>query len=216
MKTAIIIGAGPGNGVEISKRFGKEGFQIVCAARTQDTLAAVVTELKEHGVEAVGVECDASRRTDIASLVEWTKEQYGQVDVLVYNASILHQSSVLDVSAEQITKEFEIDVLGALDAAQLVAPDMVERKDGAILITGGGAGIHAIKSLPGLSIGKAGVRQLTHMLHDTLKENNVYVGTVTIAGEVKRGTALDPANVAEAFYTLYSNRADVEKVLSAE
>ncbi|WP_214767672.1 MULTISPECIES: SDR family NAD(P)-dependent oxidoreductase [unclassified Exiguobacterium] len=216
MKTAIIIGAGPGNGVEISKRFGKEGFQIVCAARTQDTLAAVVTELKEHGVEAVGVECDASRRTDIASLVEWTKEQYGQVDVLVYNASILHQSSVLDVSAEQITKEFEIDVLGALDAAQLVAPDMVERKDGAILITGGGAGIHAIKSLPGLSIGKAGVRQLTHMLHDTLKENNVYVGTVTIAGEVKRGTALDPANVAEAFYTLYSNRTDVEKVLSAE
>ncbi|WP_214808829.1 SDR family oxidoreductase [Exiguobacterium sp. s102] len=216
MKTAIIIGAGPGNGVEISKRFGKEGFQIVCAARTQDTLAAVVTELKEHGVEAVGVECDASRRTDIASLVEWTKEQYGQVDVLVYNASILYQSSVLDVSAEQITKEFEIDVLGALDAAQLVAPDMVERKDGAILITGGGAGIHAIKSLPGLSIGKAGVRQLTHMLHDTLKENNVYVGTVTIAGEVKRGTALDPANVAEAFYTLYSNRTDVEKVLSAE
>ncbi|VWX38339.1 SDR family NAD(P)-dependent oxidoreductase [Exiguobacterium oxidotolerans] len=216
MKTAIIIGAGPGNGVEISKRFGKEGFQIVCAARTQETLAAVVTELKEHGVEAVGVECDASRRTDIASLVEWTKEQYGQVDVLVYNASILHQSSVLDVSAEQITKEFEIDVLGALDAAQLVAPDMVERKDGAILITGGGAGIHAIKSLPGLSIGKAGVRQLTHMLHDTLKENNVYVGTVTIAGEVKRGTALDPANVAEAFYTLYSNRTDVEKVLSAE
>ncbi|MGA9231351.1 MAG: SDR family NAD(P)-dependent oxidoreductase [Exiguobacterium oxidotolerans] len=216
MKTAIIIGAGPGNGVEISKRFGKEGFQIVCAARTQDTLAAVVTELKEHGVEAVGVECDASRRTDIASLVEWTKEQYGQVDVLVYNASILHQSSVLDVSAEQITKEFEIDVLGALDAAQLVAPDMVERKDGAILITGGGAGIHAIKSLPGLSIGKAGVRQLTHMLHDTLKESNVYVGTVTIAGEVKRGTALDPANVAEAFYTLYSNRTDVEKVLSAE
>ncbi|ASI34225.1 MULTISPECIES: SDR family oxidoreductase [unclassified Exiguobacterium] len=216
MKTAIIIGAGPGNGVEISKRFGKEGFQIVCAARTQDTLAAVVTELKEHGVEAVGVECDASRRTDIASLVEWTKEQYGQVDVLVYNASILHQSSVLDASAEQITKEFEIDVLGALDAAQLVAPDMVERKDGAILITGGGAGIHAIKSLPGLSIGKAGVRQLTHMLHDTLKENNVYVGTVTIAGEVKRGTALDPANVAEAFYTLYSNRTDVEKVLSAE
>lgn len=216
MKTAIIIGAGPGNGVEISKRFGKEGFQIVCAARTQETLAAVVTELKEQGVEAVGVECDASRRSDIASLVEWTKEQYGQIDLLVYNASILHQASVLDVTAEQITKEFEIDVLGALDAAQLVAPDMVERKDGAILITGGGAALHAIKSLPGLSIGKAGVRQLTHMLHDTLKENNVYVGTVTIAGEVKRGTALDPVNVAEAFYTLYSNRTDVEKVLSAE
>ena len=216
MKTAIIIGAGPGNGVEISKRFGKEGFQIVCAARTQETLAAVVTELKEQGIEAVGVECDASRRADIASLVEWTKEQYGQIDVLVYNASILHQASVLDVTAEQITKEFEIDVLGALDAAQLVAPDMVERQDGAILITGGGAALHAIKSLPGLSIGKAGVRQLTHMLHDTLKENNVYVGTVTIAGEVKRGTALDPVNVAEAFYTLYSNRTDVEKVLSAE
>jgi len=216
MKTVIVIGAGPGNGAEISKRFGKEGFQVVCAARTQETLAAVITELKEQGIEAVGVECDASRRADLESLVEWTKEQYGQVDVLVYNASILHQASVLEVSAEQITKEFEIDVLGALHAAQIVAPDMVARKDGAILITGGGAALHAIKSLPGLSIGKAGVRQLTHMLHDTLKDDNVYVGTVTIAGEVKRGTALDPKNVAEAFYTLYTNRTDVEKVLEAD
>ncbi len=164
----------------------------------------------------MGVECDASRKADIASLIEWTEEQYGQIDVLVYNASILHQASVLEVSAEQITKEFEIDVLGALHAAQLVAPSMQERKDGAILITGGGAAMQAIKSLPGLSIGKAGVRQVTHMLHDTLKEDGVYVGTVTIAGEVKRGTALDPKNVAEAFYTLYTNRNEVETVLSAD
>ncbi|MGI1805916.1 SDR family NAD(P)-dependent oxidoreductase [Exiguobacterium sp. TDN 0502] len=216
MKTVIVIGAGPGNGYEISKRFGREGFQVVCAARTQETLAAVITELKEEGVEAVGVECDASRKADIASLIEWTEEQYGQVDVLVYNASILHQASVLDVSAEQITKEFEIDVLGALHAAQLVAPAMQERKEGAILITGGGAAMQAIKSLPGLSIGKAGVRQVTHMLHDTLKEDGIYVGTVTIAGEVKRGTALDPKNVAEAFYTLYTKQEDVETVLSAD
>ena len=55
MKTVIVIGAGPGNGYEISKRFGQEGFQVVCAARTQETLAAVITELKEAGVEAVGV-----------------------------------------------------------------------------------------------------------------------------------------------------------------
>jgi len=54
------------------------------------------------------------------------------------------------------------------------------------------------------------------MLHDTLKEDGVYVGTVTIAGEVKRGTALDPKNVAEAFYTLYTNRNEVETVLSAD
>lgn len=212
MKTIIIIGAGPGNGLEIAKRFGKEGFHVVCAARKTETLSAVVSALKEEGIEAVGVECDASRRQDIESLMSWTVEQYGQVDVLHYNASMLHQASVLEVEAEQVAREFEIDVLGALHAAQLVAPAMIERGEGTILMTGGGTALHPIKSLPGLSIGKAGLRQLVYMLNETLADKGVYVGTVTIAGTVERGGFFDPAHIADAFYELYETRDQVERV----
>ncbi|MEV4229069.1 SDR family NAD(P)-dependent oxidoreductase, partial [Streptomyces bobili] len=51
MPVIAVIGAGPGLGLSIARRFGKEGFQVALVSRTQDKLDALAARLAEEGIE---------------------------------------------------------------------------------------------------------------------------------------------------------------------
>ncbi|CDX32737.1 Serine 3-dehydrogenase (fragment) [Mesorhizobium sp. ORS 3359] len=64
-KAIMIIGAGPGIGQAVARRFGREGWTIVLCSRSHKRLATLVAELQRTGVEAHAIEADA---TDAAAL----------------------------------------------------------------------------------------------------------------------------------------------------
>ena len=98
---------------------------------------------------------------------------------------------------------YRMDVAGALLSVQTILPFMQENEEGTFLFTGGGAGLYAWMQAPNISIAKAGIRRLAFMLAEELKESPIQVGTITIFGTIKEGTAFDPDKIADAYYQHY-------------
>jgi short-subunit dehydrogenase len=82
---------------------------------------------------------------------------------------------------------------------------MIARGSGTILFTGGGFGVHPHPDFVSLSIGKAGIRALTHAIFDPFQQKGVHVATVTVAGLVTNRK--DANAVAEQFWQLHSQPA---------
>jgi short-subunit dehydrogenase len=208
----IIVGAGPGVSAGVAKKFGANGFRVVLVARTKAKLEQYTSELDKLVVEAYGVTADASDTAALKAAFKQIKAEYGEAEVLVYNAFSAAHANPTVLSEQQLVDDFKVNVVGALTSVQQVVPDMIERKQGTILLTGGALALYPAAIMTSLSIGKAGMRNLAFTLSDELAPHGIYVGTVTIAGLVKPGTFFDPDSIAESYWELYIQR-DKKEIL---
>ena len=85
MPVIAVIGAGPGLGLSIARRFGGEGFQVALVSRTQDKLDALAARLAEEGIEAAGFAADVTRPDSLQSALAAVADRFGAVDVLEYS-----------------------------------------------------------------------------------------------------------------------------------
>ncbi|QJD86036.1 SDR family NAD(P)-dependent oxidoreductase [Cohnella herbarum] len=210
----VIVGAGPGVSAAVARKFGSEGFRIALIARNQASLDALSKELRDRDIDTYSVTADASKTESIQEAFKDIREQYGVPDALLYNAAAISASKVTQLDEQRLIDDFKVSVVGALTSVKQVAADFAERKEGTILITGGGLALHPNPDYASLSIGKAGVRSLAYSLAQELKPHNVYVGTVTIGGYVSKGTFFDPDRIAEEYWNLYLKRDEVEFVFA--
>ncbi|MGW6496284.1 SDR family oxidoreductase [Nonomuraea angiospora] len=150
----MIIGAGPGIGLAVARRFGKEGFEVSLVSRSQDRLAALVAQLGD-----VRATAHAADLTDERSL-EAALADIGPVDVLVYNGAgaVRALTSVLEVTRESAQDAFDSAVLGAVTAVRAVLPHMLERGSGTLLFTSGISAVHPLPFLGNVGIAVSGLR----------------------------------------------------------
>lgn len=85
-RIALITGASSGIGAAAARVFAREGATVVLAARREDRLRELVTELREAGAEAAYVVTDVTRREDTARAVAFAVERYGRLDSAFNNA----------------------------------------------------------------------------------------------------------------------------------
>jgi len=197
-----IVGMGPGLGLAIARRFGRAGFAIGMIARKEETLAAAGAALVAESIACAGVAADAASEASLRNaLAELTTSQ-GDPQILVYNAFTDHRVVPTRLSLEEMIADFRINVGGALVAAQAVAPAMIDRGSGAILVTGGGYALHPAAGRSSLSLSKAALRNLVMCLAHELEPQGVRVGTVTVFGQIKPNTAFSPEQIAEAFFAM--------------
>ncbi|WP_054023989.1 SDR family NAD(P)-dependent oxidoreductase [Bacillus sp. FJAT-28004] len=206
----VIVGAGPGVSAGVARKFGKEGFRIVLAARKTESLDTYTKELNDLGIEAYSIVADAADSSSLTSAFAYIEQHYGSPEVLVYNAAVISQVKPTALTETQLIDEFKVNVVGALTSANQVIPAMIEQKKGAILFTGGGLALEPAAALSSLSIGKAGIRSLAFTLSQELQPHGIYVGTVTIAGFVAKGSFYDPDAIANQFWILYNNKSEIE------
>lgn len=205
-----IVGAGPGVSAAVARKFGSNGFRVALVARNAISLDTLAAELRDQEIETYFATADASRPESIADAFRSIREQLGEPDVLLYNAAAISKTAATELDEQQLIEEFKVNVVGALTSVKEVTPRFVERKEGAILITGGGLALSPHPDYASLSIGKAGVRSLAYSLAQELKPSNVYVGTVTISGYVSPGTYFDPDRIADKYWELYTERNLIE------
>jgi NAD(P)-dependent dehydrogenase (short-subunit alcohol dehydrogenase family) len=94
---------------------------------------------------------------------------------------------------------YDVDVVGAVVAAQVAIPVLRTAGAGTLLVTSGGFSDHPVPGLATLSMGKAALRSAATLIAAGVRENGIHAATITIAGSVVRGTAFDPDNIAELF-----------------
>ena len=196
MKTFLSIGTGPGIGYATAERFGREGFQVVLAARGIAGTQALADRLMSKGYKASARKVDAGDPNSVAELVADIQSQHGSIDVLHYNAAAARKATLSEQPRDSFNGDLAVNIGGALVAAQAVAPKMEEQKSGAILLTGGGFALAPSPDYLSISIGKAGIRALAQGLFEPFREKGIHVATVTIlafgcdlrgAGDGRRG-----------------------------
>ena len=199
----LIVGAGPGNGLAIARKFGGNGFKVLLTSRRSSERESLIAELRASSIDAGGLSLDcADPETVFATL-----SGLFPIDVLVYNAASMTMTAPTNLTPQQLLRDLSIDVGSALASVRAVYPSMRERGQGSILITGGGFALKPVAAMASLGIGKAAIRNLTLSLAEELRPQGIRVGTVTILGMVRPGTPLDPEKIADVFWKMHEDRA---------
>ncbi|MEU7899104.1 SDR family NAD(P)-dependent oxidoreductase [Nonomuraea sp. NPDC049152] len=202
MAGAVIIGAGPGIGMAVARRFAKEGMPIALVARGEIP-AGSVTALD---VPVTTLRADSTDEEGLRAALDAATTEHGLPDVVVYNAAIIQADGPGRLSARGHLDAWAVNVVGALTAAAHVAPAMARRGSGSFLITGGMP--EPKREYVSLSLGKAGVRTLVTLLDQEYGESGVHVASVTVAGAVAPGTDFDPDDIAEHYWRLHTQPRD--------
>ncbi|MEU6655658.1 SDR family NAD(P)-dependent oxidoreductase, partial [Streptomyces sp. NPDC046900] len=85
MTTLAIIGAGPGLGAAVARRFGREGFDVALISRSQEHLDALVDELSQDGVHACGFAADVRDHQALTAALDAATSALGPIEVLQYS-----------------------------------------------------------------------------------------------------------------------------------
>lgn len=211
-RTIVIIGMGPGLSMGLARKFGQEGFKVGMISRTESKLQGYQQELNNEGIAAAFATADVADDEQLKQALDQLINDFGQLNVLQYNAVDFRMRNIIEENIEDLVRGFKISVGNALVAAQHVLPKLEETK-GAILLTGGGAANYPNPSMGSVSLGKAGIKNLTYQLDAALKEKGVYVGSVTVSGWInKQSETHSPEILADKFWELYQNRNQVELV----
>lgn len=212
----LIIGAGPGIGSALAHAFAHEGYNISLMARHPQKLAELCSEVaKKTGRKISSHRCDAGNEQSMRSAIAHARKEFGEVEVLIYNAAGAAMGKPTTVPTQRLIEEFQVNVGGALIAAREVAGAMREAKRGTILITGGGFAHEPAPEFASLSLGKAALRSLTYTLAQELGASGIHVATVTVYGFVQTGTKFDPHKIARVYLELHhqpKGHFDTERV----
>lgn len=220
-KVIVVVGFGPGISSSVAERFGREGFKVALVARNKSRLDAGVQALKAKGVEAAAFVADAGDPAAIQGAITQARAALGPITIVQWTAYSMGAGDVLAASSADLRSVFDVSVVGLTAAVQAALPDLKQTK-GAVLVTNGGLGLFepgmdaaaAQWNAMGLGIANSAKHKLVRVLSHKLKGDGVYVGEVVVLGSVK-GTAFDqgnatiePATVAEKFWSLYTARTD--------
>jgi glucose 1-dehydrogenase len=197
-KVAIVTGGNSGIGKAIALELANQGSNIVI-----DYIAhpEATEELEQQiialGDQAIGVQADVGKVSDLARLIETTVARLGRIDIMVNNAGIETRTSVLDTTEAQYDKVLDINLKSAFFGTQLAAKQMIKQGGGGRIINI--TSVHEDWPMPGNTaycLSKGGMRMLTRTAGVELAAHNILVvgvGPGAIATPINLSTMTDPA-----------------------
>jgi len=177
-KVSIITGAGSGMGEATAKLFSKEGAKVVVADIDPVKGQRVAKEIKDAGGDAIFIEVDVSKVSDMEKMVKTTVETYGKLSILYNHAGIPGPKGVEDVTEEEWEQCIKVNILGSFFATKFAIPEMRKAGGGSILFTASTAGIIGSRFSPTYSSAKGAIVLLTKSLALKLATDNIRVNCI--------------------------------------
>ncbi|QGQ45374.1 SDR family NAD(P)-dependent oxidoreductase [Metabacillus sediminilitoris] len=134
-RVAIVTGSGSKKGIgrTIALTLAKQGAAVVIADLNADGIQDTVQAIQEAGGKALGVELNVTNKESVDAMVEKVLAEYGRIDILVNNAGISQKVTVEDMTIEDITKVFNVNMFGLFLCSQAVLEQMKKQKFGRII-----------------------------------------------------------------------------------
>ena len=180
-KVAVITGSSRGIGRAIAERLAEHGSKVVISSRKAEPCQEVVDAINaKHGDKrAVAIPANISLKEQLARLVDETMRVFGQIDVLVCNAaSNPHYGPMSTLTDDQFTKTLSNNIISNHWLINLVAPQMIARKDGSIIIVSSVGGLRGSPILGAYCISKAADFQLARNLAVEYGPHNVRINCI--------------------------------------
>ena len=183
-KTAIVTGSTKGIGKAIAHELARHGAQVVISSRKADACQAVADEINADVANGVGsavpIPANIGRKEELSMLVDSTREQCGQIDVLVCNAAVNpYYGPMKDMPDSAFDKILSVNIQSNNRLAQLILPEMVERRDGAIIIVSSIGGLRGNDVIGAYCISKAADLQLVRNLAVEYGPHNVRINAIS-------------------------------------
>lgn len=185
-KSIAVFGTGPGVGQAIARRYGKDGYDVVLVARSQEPLELLARELSADGVTAHVITADLDQSGDVPALAERIRAKTGDLTALYYGPapSDLAFVPAVELTPERIQDRMPITLYTLMALVGEFLPAMVERGDGAILSAQGAAAVHGRPYMSGWPTVLAAQRNYLQSLAAEVAGKGVYVGMLYIGARI--------------------------------
>jgi len=197
-KVAIVTGGNSGIGKAIALELASQGANIVIDYISHpEATEELQQEIIALGGQAIGVQADVRKVSDLQLLIDTAVSRLGRIDVMVNNAGIESRTSVLDTTEEQYDNVLDINLKSAFFGTQLAARQMIKQGGGGRIINI--TSVHEDWPMPGNTaycLSKGGMRMLTRTAGVELASHNILVvgvGPGAIATPLNISTMKDPA-----------------------
>ncbi|MGE5523050.1 MAG: SDR family NAD(P)-dependent oxidoreductase [Rhodospirillaceae bacterium] len=214
---AVVVGAGPGLGSALARKFAEHGMRVAVARRSAESLAPLVAEL---GAQVSAYACDATNEGDVSRLFAAVQADLGTPRLVVFNAGAFVRKGLLDTSADEFERCWRVACLGGfLVGREAIRAMLATRRDGrhqgTVIFTGATASLRGGARFHNLAVGKFGLRALAQSTAREFQPQGVHVAHVIIDGQIEsdrpgytsaeRGedAVLDPSAIAGSYYQLH-------------
>lgn len=177
-KVALITGGARGMGASEAQLFIDEGAKVVITDILDEVGKETAKRLSPDGSQCVFYHHDVTSESDWESVVNDVISAFGQIDVLINNAGIFEQGSILDTSLEKFERTMDINVTGVFLGMKAVAGHMVQRKQGSIINISSVAGLNGTPGFVAYGASKWAVRGMTKGVAKELAPFGVRVNSI--------------------------------------
>jgi len=180
-RVALVTGSTRGIGEAIVRRLAEHGAKVVVSSRKADACERIAKAINDaQGAEvALPAPCNINYKEQLQALVGATRNKWGCIDVLVCNAAINpYFGPQLDMPDEAFDKIMAANVRSNHWLCQLVVPEMVERRDGSVIIVSSIGGLKGSSVIGAYCISKAADFQLARNLAAEYGPMNVRVNCI--------------------------------------
>ena len=216
--SVIIIGAGPGLGSSLARKFAKEGHHVFAVRRERHSkeLNSLCDEIKESGGSATAIPSDAREEEQVISLFSEVAKS-GPIDCVVFNIGANVFFSIEETTSRVFRKIWEMGTFAGFLVGREAAKHMKDK--GTIIFTGATASMRGGSGFAAFSSAKFGLRAVAQSLARELGPKGIHVAHTVIDGAIDHpwikenfpdiyklkevDGILNPDDIAEAYYNLH-------------
>lgn len=178
-KNALVTGASRGIGRSIAIQLAEEGYNVaVNYAGNQDKAEAVVSEIKEKGVESFAIQANVANGDEVKAMIKEVVSQFGSIDVLVNNAGITRDNLLMRMKEQEWDDVIDTNLKGVFNCIQKVTPQMLRQRSGSIINLSSVVGAVGNPGQANYVATKAGVVGLTKSAARELASRGITVNAV--------------------------------------
>ena len=177
-KVVVITGGAQGIGLCAAERFAEEGASVAIWDFNEEKGLSAESSLRDKGFEVRFQQVNVADMTSVANAVEQLREDSGRVDVLINNAGITRDATLLKMTEEQWQQVLDVNLNGVFHCTRAIAPIMIEQNSGCIINTSSVVGLYGNFGQGNYVATKSGVIGMTKVWARELGRKGIRVNAV--------------------------------------